>query len=194
MNEKLSIRWGYPTHLFRAFDKEEYATSFVKFGQFRLTHIRKYAVCTEQNIRDDEEGMYSWGCSGGLSGGRRCSPYAVYIFCLAGPDISWERLKNYGTYVVRINDPETFARDIASRFRGGYRVDCVKVMYRDLIVTGGERPDPKDFTFTYSEKPSSFSEDDEYRVAAIADQTGGGYIGCSIDIGKSLPYAEILQP
>lgn len=154
-------------------------------------HIRHYAV-TEDNTRSDsEEGMWSWASPDG-SGGRYCSPYPAYVFCISGPDVDLRHLSKFGRFIVRINDPVQFVNDIDEYIKESVKIECVKVNYRDIAVLHQSPTREDAFESTYSEKPVRFFREREFRVAVISLNTGGGYLGFAIDLKRELTYAELL--
>ena len=206
--DNLKLDWGKPKCLYRAFDTIEYAELFVDSGKIRLRNIYYYVFVAgniKPSAKDSYEGRFDYliGNDGGKrrAGGAYVLPSVIYILSLSGPNVNLSRLRSeYGEYVVRIDDPQRFASDLAKDLNPMFRLECLKVDYREFVVKEGDirlftvenKPSKDDLRWTYSRKHSDFSEDEEYRVAVVPSRSGGVCQGLDFDLGMPLSYAELL--
>ncbi len=173
-----------------------------------MMNVFYYAHGVEQakrSAKDSHEGRFDYiihdNAGKITAGGATVYPDPVYVLSLSGPKVNLDHLQSqYGKYVVRINDPRCFASDLSENLSGAYRAEFLKVHYGDFVELGhgmrsfkiDQKPAMRNLEWTYSHKHADFSNDEEYRVAVVSSERGGGYQGMIFDLGKPLEYAELL--
>jgi len=129
---------------------------------------------------------------------------AVFVYCFSSPpngDPS-RLLKRFGSHVVRIDDPRQLARDVVEwmtldgRIRDKPVLECLRVVY-DKGQKRSREPDFLERTqLNIMQKPSSYSEECEFRFATIDPRPRGKrkleeeYY--DVTLGRALSYAKLL--
>ena len=184
--------------LYRAFDAEEYARDFL-LGRFRLTALATYKTIEDSSRRDMSEGEghffdqsnHEWHIE---FGGK------TYLLCLAGPDVDLKYLRDrFGQWVVRIDKPESLARDIEASLSAKGLGTFNGVHGRPVAYSKGQRvmvpDDPmRRLELILAQKPDSFRDESEYRLYTIVparhEELAGEFL--HIDLGTSLGYARLI--
>jgi len=196
------INGSFPCPLYRAFDKEEYACSFVEQGIFQLRLLSRYCAIEDEIRKDRDEGVGRLVIntnrpvvtidknSGDILsqtdeyGPVYFSTSAInhrYILCFSGPEVDLEYLASqYGKYVVCLNQPNELVSDIAHYLEqnpivlGDTWLDCVQVRYdKGLLIS--ELPEPASeerLSLSYAQKAPEFNRDCEYRLVLTPSFAG----------------------
>lgn len=198
----IHIDGSFPSLLYRAFDKEEYAHSFVEQGIFQMRLLSEYCKFEDDNRKDKDEGegkavieMYRPVVTfdkismGFISQTDEYGPVNFgtgsinpnYILCFSGPQVDLKLLASkFGRYVVCIKQPNIFVSDIANYLEqypikpGVMRLDCVQVGY-DKGLSVNTLPDPASMEMTrmsYGQKYPKDSEECEYRLVLVMQING----------------------
>jgi len=185
---------SFPSPLYRAFNKEEYAQRFVEQGIFQLRPLPYYCKIEDANRKDKDEGegrvvismdrpVLTLDQKSGkiLSQTNEFGPVYFgtssinprYIQCFSGPQVNLEYLAcQYGQHIVRINQPITLVDDVAAHLEqrldlpSEMWVDCIQVRY-DKDQSVSELPEPASqerIRMSYGQKDPRFSKDCEYRL------------------------------
>jgi len=154
----VKISGTFPKLLYRGFDQEEYAYSFLKEGSFLMRTLSYYKNTEDPKRRDEDEGkgrydywmedrpaiwtdkesgqILSQGINPGPVDFHTQSLNPCYILCFYGPEVRLDYIASRNRpYVVRINDPGKLVRHIASYLNGCSNLSdemwliCVKVRY-----------------------------------------------------------------
>jgi hypothetical protein len=181
-----------PSSLLRFLEKVEYARSFLK-GEIRFGLLDYYRKI-DGSRQDDKEGHVSiyWNQkapqviidknTGEIIGesvsnqnihcmGTSLNPY--YILSTAHPEGDIELLKKkYGQFIVRINDPLALLKRIKLAWRDHYLAFNGRAFVIPAVYNKDEVLDPDPYLlsppqYSYSQKPSSSMEDQEYRYVLV---------------------------
>lgn len=186
-----------PSNLIRFFEEEKYAHSFLK-GKIRFGLLDSYKK-REDSRRDKKEGETSiyWNQkapqviidkkTGKIIGecesnqNIQCSVFSLnpyYLLCTSHPEVDIDLLKKkYGHFIVRINDP----LKLLERIKAEWCNHCLAfegcAFIVPVVYNKDEVLEPNPFLlsppeYTYSQKPSSFMEDQEYRYILMRSVNG----------------------
>ena len=208
----------FPSHLYRSFDKEEYAREFVEQGRFRIGLLEKYKQIESNGSRSDpDEGISCLQLEGNVSkvtlnsaGGVKSvskEPGYVdsemtlinlkYILCCSGPDVDMNHLKEkYGEYIIRLNNPCSLAQEIASYFRDNSipiigKPKWAKVRYDKGSISKEQLTNEEHVRLSYSQKAPKFANDKEYRLVVIMSGVSSRGNHITVDLGKKLDYIRV---
>ena len=70
----------------------------------------------------------------------------------------------------------------------------MKVHYEDILTVQTRSEETPAVHWAYRQKPKSFANECEYRVAVVSDTPGGGFLGLDFDFGHPFEFTEILPP
>ena len=188
-----------PSYLYRAFTEEQFAKQFVESGLIRLGLMTSYTEIEDQCRQDHGEGESSWYVSNGHVTGDQINQ--MYLLCTASPDVDLKHLRKYGDWVVRINDPICLMNDLCvaapvntnMKLLGQCKLEQVK--YNKGEVLNLDPDSGEAYKLPYTQKPSSYQGDHEYRYVITADMLGGSYpvdLFLHYDLNKPISYAELL--
>jgi len=184
--------------LFRAFTEEQYANDFIR-GKFRFGELGRYRRIEDQSRQDASEGYghyvdsrnHQWHTE--LGG-------AIYVLSFSGPDVDQYFLRErMGAFVVRLDDPEGFCRDIERHmesrgirsFNGihGRLVEYTRGQTIRREMDAGQRA-----MLSVTQKPDTFRHECEYRLYTILNQHPRCLVAefLPIDLGGLLRCAEVL--
>lgn len=189
---KKKVCGEFPEFCYKAFDCEGHAKQFMDSGIFRLNCLGYCRNMEDASRRDPTEGsgltlepgiVTYFGFSPNpaekpvlmrkMGYQKHDSEYRnkVYCFCTCLSDVERAHmLKNFGKYIIKINNPRRLAEDINDYFISngqkfsivGCRVDYNKGQKQERELARNERLD-----LSYKQKPESFSPDCEFRIVAI---------------------------
>ena len=209
---------SFPSPLYRAFDEEEYAQSFVEQGIFRLRSLLDYRTIENANRKDNNEGIGRAVVYGNrpvinldnksqtnefgpihISG---VSGNSHYILCFSGPQVDRRRLASkYGEHVICISQPNTLVHDIASYLEQSPELhcdamwlECVEVRY-DKGQSIGKLSDldiHELVTMPFGQKGSWDSSDCEYRLVLTLLTIDSPPKEIRVKLCRRLEYAEFL--
>lgn len=185
--------------LFRAFTKEQYANDFVR-GKFRFGELGRYRRIEDPSRQDGSEGYghyvdsqnHQWHTE--LGG-------AIYILPFSGPDVDQRFLREtMGAFIVRLDDPEGFCRDIERHMESRGIRSFNGVHGRPVEYTKGHtilrEMDPGQRAVqSVTQKPDTFRQQCEYRLYMILNQHPRCPVAefLNIDLGGVVPSATILR-
>jgi len=128
----------------------------------------------------------------------------IYILsCIFPPDNDISCITSkFGDYIVRINDPKRLGQEITNKRRENSEnrtpIECVKVLYNKGHQINEELDRNTRSKLAFSQKPSNFKDEYEFRLVAIND----GIIDeegemteefMRIELGRPITYAELLD-
>lgn len=187
---------GIRRPLFRAFTKEQYAIDFVH-GKFRLGELGYYRRIEDRSRQDRSEGYGDYFDSQmhqvhtELGG-------AIYVLSFSNPDVDSSVLrKKMGTFVVRVDDPESLASDVEQylesrgirTFNGvhGRPVEYTKghIIHRNMDAH-------QCAVLSVIQKPKLYQYQCEYRFFTILKKDPQTEF-LDIDLGRPITYVELLS-
>ena len=160
----IQISGSFPHPLYRGFDQEKHARSFLEEGSFFMRHLICYQNIEDPKRKDEDEGkgkcdywmkdrprvrigkesgqILSCGVNPGLVHFHTQSLNPCYILCFHGPKVELDYLACQNRpYVVRVDKPDMLVCDIAAYLSGCHSLpnemwlECVQVRYdRDQCV------------------------------------------------------------
>ena len=191
--KKLKVHGDYPSCVYRAFDKKEYAEKFINEGRFVLGNLKKYKNMEDSLRKDKTEGEAVFRHPGIVTkvffSKTSDESYAVenpgyvethyeldnpkFVLCTSLPGVDLAHMaEKFGKYIVEIDNPRQLATDITSyletlphKFVGG--IEGCYVKYNKEHIFNNEIEGVKAVTLSYSQKPDSFKKDCEFRFVAI---------------------------
>ena len=215
---------SFPRPLYKGFDKEEYANLFLEQGSFIMRPLSFFREIedTQRKDKDEDEGegrvviftdrpVLSFDQKSGkiLSKTNEFGPVNFtttsinprYIFCFHGPRVDLKYITCRYQRVLRIGQPNTLVRKIASCL-GQYPnlpnemwLECVQVRY-DKNQSVRKLPEPagkERAIMSYGQKEPKFSSDCEYRLAlTLPLTTTSPPTIIIVELHKRLGCAEIL--
>jgi hypothetical protein len=165
-----------PNVLLRAFAKEEYARDFIG-GAVRVGLLTSYREA--QDLRKDEtegEVRVVWRLANGNRVYDDHSPLTnYYILSTSHPETERHVLTGFGSYVVRISDPQELLKRIQIAWQqnplasGRCVIDDVSYDKDELLVAAPCLIAPTEYS--YSQKPKRYSVEKEFRyvLTCVAD-------------------------
>jgi len=207
----LKVHGKFPEgHIYKAFEKLEYAQDFVQLGKFRMGSLAKYRSMEDDPRNDSGEGQGHAQVPGvvtrahfdsndrdyfettheyGLKQYHSELGNPIYIFSTSSKEVGLNYLKNrFGEYIVRINQPEELANSINSHlkertesFAGGVEVGLVRYNRGEVIKE--DLQNLERIALSYIQKPSGFSLEYEFRFIVINRD--------NLNIRKTEEYMEV---
>jgi hypothetical protein len=194
------------THLYRAFETEALARSFIEDGVVRFGLLDGYKKI--EGVRQDElEGrsisyiaIPGSDIPGELSGAH-INP--IYVLSTAGPDVNLTHLrKRYGKYVARINDPNRL-KDVINKSKpvrtalqlsGECLLEQVSYNKKELAEEDVQADLRLSSMLIYTQKPRIYQDDREYRYVVIADipKKHSKDEHLFFELGSLVDYIEVL--
>jgi hypothetical protein len=198
-----------------------HAEDFAHRGRFQMGNLRVYAAIEDEKRQDPTEGdghFQRFGIVTTVEFMRDSDETFVskkpgyvhthvellhpkFVFCCAAPGVDLDHLrKQFGPWLVRIDQPRQFAQEVSAyletlpyKFAGG--VEGCFVQYNKGDRTRRPLNPTAQTHLSYMQKPSSFSEDNEFRFVVIVignprDQFDGDHL--PIDLGRALDYVTII--
>lgn len=230
---KKKVCGEFPDSCYRAFECKEHARQFID-GKFRMGCLLSYREIEDKSRRDRTEGYGHtiepgivtvgwvspnpeektiWVKEQGYQEHHSESMNAKFCLCTSLPNVSRTRmLKEFGKYIVEINEPRRLAEDISEyMLRNGqsFLIEGCEVVYTkgqklDRELTANERID-----MSYRQKPPEFHRDCEFRIVALklgepcnweckylsgqSEQPGPKCEFIKIDLGKQLDYLSLVS-
>lgn len=218
----LKAHGTYPRVVYRAFDRFSHAEDFALRGRFRLGNLRTYQKIEDSRRQDpsEDEGHFQrFGEVTTVDFFDRSDATAVrqrpgyvhtqvellnprFVLSCSRPDVdlSWLR-HHFGAWLVKIEKPRRFAQEISDylqtlphKFADGVE-GCI-VKYSKGAKIRRSLTAIESTTLSYSQKPQSFSRENEFRFVAIvtglpSERFDGDYL--MIDLGRRLEYVSILD-
>ena len=190
-NMKREVCGEFPEFCYRAFDRKKYAEEFINSGKFRLRcfgscrnmEVKSRCDSTEGFGRTIEPGIVTkglvspnpeektiWIKEKGYQEHHIEQGNKKYLLSMSLPEVKrCHMLRNFGEYIVKINEPKKLAEDINNYFISegqkirilGCRVVYNKGKKLDRELINNERLD-----LAYKQKPESFKLDCEFRIVA----------------------------
>jgi len=190
---KLSPHGKFPDIAYRAFSTLEHAEQFIN-GSIRFGNIYHYKRIEDEKRRDKTEGE-SHVVYDGTDKQGMFATNTIYINC-CHRTLSAALKCNLGGYVVKINAPEQFAKDLTqaleqseAKYFGGIEgcfVEYTKGMETSIKPGGYEI-----VRLSYCQKPPGFTPEEEFRFVAIRKTSVGEFL--TIQLNQSLKYCEIIN-
>jgi hypothetical protein len=226
---KVEVVPPFPSLLYRYFGEERWAREFVERGRFHFSHLEYYRQfdCAARGDDTEGEGFASYyddvqtvhfgkttNVVKGVSVGsgkmdihsNSCNAYFI-MCCTRPPDDDLQRLASeFGSYVVKISDPERLAEDIAVYLRSlsspPFSLECVQVTYGKGGLLAG-KPDSETLKrLSWADKPPAYAYQHEWRYVLTdepkgtensdTDELEGFDLHINIEIGRPLDYAELI--
>ena len=183
----------YPSAVYRAFSKREYAEQFLR-GQIRFGNIYYYKRIEDEKRRDSTEGE-SHVRHEGRDQYAMFASNAIYILC-CHMTINAVKRNNLGNHIVLIHEPRKFADDITSaienlpgKYFGGVEgciVEYTKGHEVQRKLSGQDMA-----RLAYCQKPEDFGVEEEFRFAVIRKRSVGNFL--TIPLGESMDYIEYIE-
>ena len=182
----------YPERIIRCFDREEYALEFCNHGRFRMGANTFYKGIESESRKDKDEGRGDYRYFG-----RRTTSLVsrdpsiptewieedgeveasvengspVYLFCCTVSDDMNYTTQKFGKFPVEISDPRQLAHFIDEYIQSQserFLIDGQMVQYTrgELLAPGIDQTKACDLSYT--QKGSTFREDQEFRYCAIS--------------------------
>ncbi len=177
----------YPTILFRAFDKLEYAQQFLD-GYLRFGTVLGYTKIKDKDRRDVTEGVGHICYKGSDTKVMFCSTVFYALCCHSTLEAALEA--GHGKFVVEIFDPLYLAEDITrvlrslpAKYFGG--VEGVNVEYDKGNEVKHELSNYEKSRLTYCQKPASYKHEKEFRFVFCRKEFAGNYHFIKVSGGVS---------
>lgn len=190
--KSLQAHGCYPKTVYRVFDKLEYATDFLN-GRFRFSRIQNYKNIEDALRRDDSEGE-SHVVYNGLSHHSSFASNLVYILCFH-KTLKAARQSKFGKIIVKIKNPKKLAAKITAwleeqpyQYIGGIEGINIEYTYGQEVDTKPESTERA--RLIYAQKPSYFSDENEFRFVFIRESCEDDHI--FIDINGANELCSIL--
>ncbi len=181
--ENLDIHGNYPEIVYRVFDNIEYANDFIK-GIIRFSLLQNYKSTDDTKRKDITEGEAHV-----IHNGRSChSSFAsnrFYVLC-CHRSLEAAQQSKFGKFIVEITNPKQLAEQMTKwlakqEFKHFGGIEGVNIEY-----THGEKVYNKATSIelarlTYSHKPDSFSDENEFRFVFIRKACQDNYVFIKID-------------
>jgi hypothetical protein len=218
----LKAHGEYPEYIYRAFTKRKYAEEFVDEGKFVLGNLKRYKQIEDSSRQDKTEGIAEFQRPGVVQSvffSKSCEEEHIvesvghirtyselgnpkFILCTSLPGIELKHMeKNFGKYIVRINNPKQLAFDITSyleslphKFAGG--VEGCYVKYDKGNKVERKIDNNEIIKLSYSQKPEIYKEDCEFRFVAIVMGNPSTRLNArtlEINLCKRLVYAKLVS-
>jgi len=224
MRQDLITHGEFPsTHIFKAFSKIGHAEEFIEKGLFRMGSLKSYRETEDSRRRDKTEGFSHTREPGQVIQvyfDRNCldnfkvteeSGYIdihsalgnpVYILSTSLPEVNINYLKNkFGPFIVQINNPIQLAHDITKhlknrieKYAGG--VEAAPVSYTKSKQVNTRSDNFRLSTLSYTQKPSCFSPEHEFRFIIINMDKPSKRIThpyLEIDLKTPISHAKIIN-
>ena len=194
---RITTHGPFPKLLYKAYEKEKYAKSFVEQGSFLLNIQEYYRNIEDLSRKDKDEGKGRIKYLGNrpvltvdkktgelLSERMESGPIDLYssnlnpyyILCCSGPEVNLQHLKHsFGQYIVRILRPDLLVKDIACYLKkeqtmpNTLSIECLKVRYDKDLLAKGEPNNQEKLLLSCSQKDASYQNDQEYRIVVRLD-------------------------
>lgn len=167
----------FPSTIFRAFDKLEYAQQFLD-GYLRFGTVLGYTEIEDDGRRDLTEGVGHINYEGSDTKIKFCSNVFYTLCCHLTLEAALET--GHGKYIVEIFDPQHLAEDITRVLRsspakhfGG--VEGVTIQYNKGNEVELELSSYEKSRLTYCQKPSSYAHEQEFRFVFCRKEFAGNY-------------------
>ena len=182
----------FPNFCYRAFDKKYYAEAFVSQGSFRMNCLGYCRNMEDELRRDPTEGYghtiepdtvnvayvssdpqykTTWVKEKGYKEHKMVRGSRIFCLCTCLPHVDRAHMaKDFGKYIVKINEPKKLAEDINDYFKTKgqkFIIEGCNVVYNKSQkltkkLTNNERAD-----FVYKQKPEIFITNCEFRIVAL---------------------------
>ena len=217
----------FPPTLFRVFSEIEWAEAFINSGGLRFRPVQYFADLGDAVRADTTEGYAHLQIPGNVQSAHvdtdgnivrvTSAPglinyqgefiNRVYISCFSAPPNNDLRLlpSKFGRFVVQVADPEQLAWDFTNAMtRDGLLRDTPVVECHEVVYNKGEpaSDEPDHFKRTrlnFTQKPRSFSDEYEWRFAAVDNRLFDRENWIVADdyydvlIGKRLSYVTLIK-
>jgi hypothetical protein len=213
MNDEL------PAKLLRFTDKEEYALAFARDGRIRLSNQRNFTDSTVDPRSDSTEGqgrllipnqiLNSVPTTGGIPVGVRGTLDAgfvngnpTFLFCTSVPQVDINRMKEkMGAFIVEIYNPKLFCDALEESVRSLgpkillFEYHHCRVQYDKGVATAAALDPAKQEHLAFSQKPLGYSEECEYRFAALfnLEKETDALTHIELQLKEPATYARILS-
>jgi hypothetical protein len=189
----LKAHGRYPRFVYRAFSEESYAEDFALRGKFRFGNLRIYSNLEDVERRDPSEGHGHFQRFGTVTSvdflpesdqtSVAQTPGYVhthtellnptFVLSCSRPGVNLEYLRSrFGAWLVRVDEPRRLAQEVSNflesrpdRFAGG--VEGCLVHYNKGGKVGADLTNIASTRLSYSQKPSAFSREREFRFIVI---------------------------
>jgi len=169
----LEAHGSFPSIVYRVFDNINHAKQFLS-GQIRLSNVNIYRSTEDLKRQDKDEGS-SLFIHNNICHHSSFSSNSVFVYCFHRT-LRAAKNSKFGQYIIEINNPKQLAISITNLFSnqnikyyGG--IEGVNIEY----TTGGNRIDKlssiERTSLIYSQKPISYSEEEEFRFVLISEKS-----------------------
>jgi len=191
--ESLTAHGQYPSAVYRAFAKREYAKQFVR-GQIRFGNLYYYKRIEDEKRRDRTEGE-SHVVHEGRDQHAMFASNAIYILC-CHRTVDAAKRNSLGNHLVLVRDPRRFAEVITSaienlpgKYFGGVE-GCI------VEYTKGHKIQYKPSgqcmaRLAYCQKPEGFFSEEEFRFVVIRKQSVGDFL--TIPLAEPANYLQYME-
>lgn len=191
--KSLEAHGDYPQTVYRVFDDIKYAKAFIN-GTIRFSLLQKYK-CIEDKLRRDITEGEAHVVHNGLNYHCSFASNSFYILCFHRT-LEAAKQSKFGEFIVEITNPQQLATEITKwletrsyKHFGG--IEGVNVKY-----SHGKEVDSKPTAIelaklTYSQKPSFFSDENEFRFVFIRESCKDDYE--FIKLGKVQKFCKIIE-
>lgn len=184
--------WGeYPQKLYRIFNNRDYANNFINGQKIRLSSLSFYKNIEDNSRQDETEGKGSYQYpepnmphvqlsrntgniidiqeKPGIVQVTSIPTNPIFILCLSDPPKGPIGLSptHFGKWLAIINNPKQFAQDLSDRIRirlpQRFPIECHKIQYNKDNLLHGQLSSAATHDISFSQKPSRFSSEYEYR-------------------------------
>lgn len=200
----------YPKYLLHAFCEKDHAKDFLERGKFRVTLIQEYTKIVDEIRQDKDEGEGRLKVHGDISEikidkmGNLLSEIRqpgyydyshstlnpIYIFSMSGTEVNLSHLVRYGKFIIQINNPHAFIKDVTDFFGVQAWVDIVESPYnKDQEVTVLP-PVEERVLLSQAQKNKKDLEDKEWRLIITMESLKHNNEHYDINLNKKLDYCE----
>ncbi len=184
----LEAHGNFPQTIYRVFDDIKYADAFIN-RSIRFSRLQNYKYIEDVLRNDDSEGE-SHVIHNRSNYHSSFASNVFYILCFHRT-LEAAKQSNFGKFIVEINNPRKLAIELTKwlekqpyKHFGG--IEGVNIEY-----SYGEEVDIKPTAFersklTYSQKPNSYRNEDEFRFVFIRKSCNEPYIFIDIDKAEEL--------
>lgn len=190
--KSLEAHGDYPDKVYRVLDTVEYAEQFID-GIFRIGSVYHYKNHEDEKRRDKSEGEAHILYKGMNRHSMFASNISYILSCYKSLELAKKSKK--GDFIIEINNPKQLAINITTwlekqdyKVYGG--IEGVNVEY-----SYGEESNNNPTTYelsrlTYSQKPNSFRNDEEFRFVFIRESCKDNFI--YIELGETQEFCKII--
>jgi hypothetical protein len=210
-----------PNILYKAFSDKKHALEFINKGTLKFTVIERYKYL-EDEVVDEDRVDITEGSADALQAGEAIAintesstqritkgveklhvstSKGTYVCCFSAPESNnfQDTEIKYGKYIVRIKDPDKLHEDLSTAINANKELsNNLPLLESDYVsythgMDVGELTLKEKLKLGWSQKPYSFSSDQEYRLCFSHTSEVNNYPRDRfISIGTTLQYCELI--